>query len=191
MQIEMMFGTSNKVININGLQNRSLDDKFSLQAEVNKVNCIEFLTLENPKCTEMVEQFSYLRGVTIEDEGEKPMLPIHLILGTNECSKIKTGTRIERPGEAVAEYTRLGRTIMSPGKELDLGNMFLTQTSAIDYQKLCKLDVLGLRNKPSGDQETVYEEFKEQLTSSSEGWYEKAYLGRETILPYPTTAQGA
>ena len=146
-RIEMMFGTSNKTINIYGLQVRSLDGKFSLQAEVNKVDRKELLTLENLKCTEMVEQFSYLRGVTIQDDREKPMLPIHLILGTNEYAKIKTETRprIRRPGESVAEYTRLGWTIMSPGKELDLGNMFLMQTSAIDYQELCKLDVLGLK----------------------------------------------
>ena len=109
-RIEMMFGTSNKAINIYGLQIRSLDGKFSLQAEVNKVDHKELLTLENPKCTEMVEQFSYLRGVTIQDDSEKPMLPIHLILGTNEYAKIKTGTRprIGRPGEPVAEYTMLG-----------------------------------------------------------------------------------
>ena len=75
-RIEMMFGTSNKAINIYGLQIRSLDGKFSLQAEVNKVDHKELLTLENPKCTEMVEQFSYLRGVTIQDDSEKPMLPM-------------------------------------------------------------------------------------------------------------------
>ena len=89
----------------------------------------------------------------MEDDDEKPMLPIHLVLGTNEYAKIKTGTRprIGRPGEPVAEYMRLGWTIMSPGKELDLGNMFLTQTSAIDYEELCKLDVLGLTEWRSGN----------------------------------------
>ena len=192
-RIEMMFGTSNKAINIYGLQIRSLDGKFSLQAEVNKVDRKELLTLENPKCTEMVEQFSYLRGVTIQDDSEKPLLPIHLILGTNEYAKIKTGTRprIGRPGEPVAEYTRLGWTIMSPGKELDLGNMFLTQTSAIDYQELCKLDVLGLKDKPNGDQETVYEEFKEQLTRSSEGWYETSLPWKGNHPPLPNNRTGS
>ena len=127
-RIEMMFGTSNKAINIYGLQIRSLDGKFSLQAEVNKVDRKELLTLENPKCTGgggfLFERCNHT------DDSEKPMLPIHLILGTNEYAKIKTGTRprIGRPGEPVAEYTRLGWTIMSPGKELDLGNKFLTQT---------------------------------------------------------------
>ena len=77
-RIEMMFGTTNKAINIYGLQIRSLDGKFSFQAEVNKVDRKELLTLENPKCTEMVEQFSYLRGVTIQDDSEKLMLPMAL-----------------------------------------------------------------------------------------------------------------
>ena len=54
--------------------------------------------------------------------------------------------------------------------ELDLSNMFSTQTSAIDYEELCKLDILGLKDNPSGVQETVYEESKEQLTKSPEGW---------------------
>ena len=48
--------------------------------------------------------------------------------------------------------------------------MFSTQTSAIDYEELCKLDILGLKDNPSGAQETVYEESKEQLTKSPEGW---------------------
>ena len=173
-RIEMMFGTSNKAIDIYGLQIRSVDGKFTLEAEVNKVDRKELLTLENPKCAEIVAQFSHLKGVTTNDNDEKAMLPVHLILGTNEYAKIKTGARprVGRSGEPVAEYTKFGWTILSPGTELDLSNMLLTQTSAIDYEELCKLDVLGLKDNPSGDQETVYEEFKEQLTRSSEGWYE-------------------
>lgn len=117
-RIDMIFGTSNKAINIYSLQIRSLHGKFSLQAEVNKVDRQKLLTLENPKCTEMMEQFSYLRGVTIKDNGQKPMLARNLILGTNECEEFKIGTRprIGRAGEPVAEYTRLGWTIISPRK---------------------------------------------------------------------------
>ena len=48
--------------------------------------------------------------------------------------------------------------------------MFSIQTSAIDHEELCKLDILGLKDNPSGVQETVYEESKEQLTKSLEGW---------------------
>ena len=137
-RIEMMFGTSNKAIDIYGLQIRSVDGKFTLEAEVNKVDRKELLTLENPKCAEIVAQFSHLKGVTTNDNDEKAMLPVHLILGTNEYAKIKTGARprVGRSGEPVAKYTKFGWTILSSGTELDLNKMFLTQTSAIDYEEL-------------------------------------------------------
>ena len=94
----------------------------------------------------------------MDDRDEKPELPVHIILGASEYEKIKTETipKIRRPGEPVAELTKFGGTIMSPGKEVDLSNMFLTQTAAADYEQLCKLDVLGLRDTPSGDQANVY-----------------------------------
>ena len=76
---------------------------------------------------------------------------------------------------------------MSPGKEVDLSNMFLTQTTTTDYEKLCKLDVLGLRDKASADQSDVYEEFKEQLIRSPKGWYETGLAGEETTLLCQTT----
>ena len=45
---------------------------------------------------------------------------------------------------------------MSPRKELDLGNWFLMQTSRIGCKGLCKLDVLELKDKPTGDKKIVY-----------------------------------
>ena len=69
--IEMMFGTSNKAVDIYGPQIRSVDGKFTLEAEVNKVDRKELLTLENPKCAEIVAQFSHLKGVTTNDNDEK------------------------------------------------------------------------------------------------------------------------
>ena len=55
-----MFGTSNKAIDIYGLQIRSVDSKFILEAEVHEVDHKELPTLKNPKCTEIMAQFSYL-----------------------------------------------------------------------------------------------------------------------------------
>ena len=75
---------------------------------------------------------------------------------------------------------------MSPGMELDLGKMFLTQTSAIDYEELCKLDVLRLKDNPSGDQKTIYKEFKEQLTRSLAGWYKTCLPWKGNHPPQPT-----
>ena len=102
--------------------------------------------MENPRYKELVERYDHLKEVTMDDVDEKEELPVHLILGKNEYAQIKTETtpKIGKPGEPIAELTRLGWTIMSPGSESDLTNMFLTQTSAADYEALCRLDVLGL-----------------------------------------------
>ena len=191
--IEMMFGTSNKVIDIYGLQTRSIDGKLTVEAEVNKVDRKELSTWENPKCAEILVQFSHLKGVTTSDNNEKAMLPVLLILGTIEFAKIKTCARqrVGHWGEPVAEYTKFGWTILLPGPELNLTNMFLTQTSAIDYEELCKLDVLGLKDNLSGDQKTVYEEFKEQLTRSSEGWYETSLPWKGNHPPLPNNHPGS
>jgi hypothetical protein len=54
---------------------------------------------------------------------------------------------------------------MSPGEEIDVNEMFLTQTSSADYESLCRLDVLGLQDSPTGDQGEIYKEFQEQSGS--------------------------
>ena len=63
--------------------------------------------------------------------------------------------------------------------------MFLTQASPVDYEALCRLDVLGLEDRPVGDQCLVYEEFKEQLERSHEGWYETSLLWKDNHPPLP------
>ena len=44
----------------------------------------------------------------------------------------------------------------------------------MDYDELCKLDVLGLGDTLQYDQGEVYREFREQLSRSEMGWYEVA-----------------
>ncbi|XP_046841821.1 uncharacterized protein LOC124435934 [Xenia sp. Carnegie-2017] len=88
--------------------------------------------------------------------------------------RIKTSEKpcVGKVGEPVAEKTKFGWTILAQGKELDYAVMFLSQTSQSDYEELCRLDVLGLADKPENDQHEVYAEFQEQLVRSEEGWYE-------------------
>jgi hypothetical protein len=54
---------------------------------------------------------------------------------------------------------------MSPGEEIDVNEMFLTQTSSADYESPCRLDVLGLQDCPTGDQGEIYKEFQEKSGS--------------------------
>ena len=142
--------------------------------EVTKVDRGSLLSLENPKYSaEAIQKYPHLTGIQMTDRDDKPELPVHIILGVSDYAKIRTETRpkIGSPGEPVAELTKFGWTIMSPGKEAGISSMLLTQTAAADYEQLCKLDVLGIQDTAIGDQTDVYEEFKEQLTRSAEGWY--------------------
>ena len=90
--------------------------------------------------------------------------------------------------QSVAEKTRFGWTIMTSGAEVvDVGKIFLTQTS----DELCRLDVLGLEDSPTGDQETVYAEFREQLKRSNEGWYETGFPWKGNHPPLPSNEKGS
>ena len=55
----------------------------------------------------------------MDDEDTKSELPIHLILGASEYSRIKTDSkpRIGKLGEPFAELTTLRWTMVSAGKE--------------------------------------------------------------------------
>ena len=80
---------------------------------------------------------------------------------------------------------------MSPGSESDLTHMFLTQTSAADYEALCRLDVFGLQDHPVGNEDLVFEELKEHLTRNLEGWYETGLLWKGNHPPLPNNKHGS
>ena len=188
-RIEMMIGATTKRVEIYSLQISSVKGDFKLEAEVTKVDRKELLTVRNPKYNEMIRRYGHLQGVVMEDTDNRDELPVHVILGASEYTKIKTASnqKVGRIGEPVAEKTRFGWTIMTSGAE-DVGvgtKIFLTQTSVTDYDELCRLDVLGLEDSPTGDQETVYAEFREQLKRSDEGWYETGlpWKGNHPSLP--------
>ena len=69
--------------------------------------------------------------------------------------------------------------------------MFFTQTSHVDYDNLCKLDVLGLADSSTGDQAEVYTEFKEQLTQDAERWYKTGLPWRGNHPPLPNNEVGS
>ena len=183
-RIEVMMQATNREIEIHVVI-ESLSENFQLKTEVTKVNRSVLLNLENPGYKDMVAKYDHLKGVTI-DEGTSCTSLIIL-------AQIRTETtpKIGKPGEPTAELTRLGWSIMSPGSEPNLTNMFMTQTSAVDYEALCRLDVPGLQDQPAGDQDLVYEEFKEQLVRSPEGWYETGLLWKGNHPPLPHNQHGS
>ena len=130
----------------------------------------------------------------IDDTDIEPELPIHVILGASKYAKIKTNSapRVGEPGEPIAEFTSFGWTIMSPGAETNLSSVYLTRSSSSDYEQLCSLDdVLGLEDRPAGDQQVVYSEFQEQLVRHPEGWYETGLLWKAGHPPLPNNQKGS
>ena len=127
----------------------------------------------------------------MNDNDRKSKLPIHLTLGASDyvCIKTNQPARVGKIGEPVAELTKFGWTIIAKGQEIDYTALLLAQTNQTDYEQLCRLDVLGLEDRPENDQETVYAEFREQLVQSQEGLYETGlpWKGNHPTLPSPTT----
>ena len=192
-QIEMMLGAVTKQVEIFKVQVSSTSGDFCLNTEVTKVDKHQLLSLENPRYEQCLAKYAHLEGIEMEDQDSKDILPVHLILGASDYAKIKTETapRVGALGEPIGEKTKVGWTIMSPGKEVDLSPMFFTQTSYVGYDELCKLDVLGLAYAPIGDQAEVYSEFKEQLTQDAEGRYATGLPWKGNHLPLPSNQVGS
>ena len=95
------------------------DDNNKIEVDVIRVDRGNFLTIANPQYQRLIDSYNHLKGVTMEDKDSKP-----LILGAPPVpyTTIKTteSPRVGLPGEPVAEKTRLGWTIMSPGKEFEI-----------------------------------------------------------------------
>lgn len=192
-QIEMMMGVVTKPVEIFKVQISSLKGDFLLETDVTLVNKKQLLSLENPHYQQVLERYDHLKRVKMDDMDTKEFLPVHLILGVCYYTKIKTETAplIGAANEPIAEKTKFGWTIISSGKEVDLSPMFLTQTSTVDYDNLCRLDVLGLADCATGDQEEVYSEFKEQLRRDEEGWYETSLPWKGNHPPLPSNEAGS
>ena len=68
---------------------------------------------------------------------------------------------------------------------------FTLSVNVANYEALCRLDVLDLQDHPVGDQDPVFQEFKEQLTRNPEGWYETGLLWKGNHPPLPDNKHGS
>ena len=192
-QIQTIVGTDTKRTETYNVQVSDTKGNYTIPLSANRIDRAELLCVENPNYREMIGKYRHLKGVDIEDTDTKSLLPVHVILGVSDYAKIKTSTsqRTGSIGEPVAEFTLFGWTIMSPGTEQNLDSMFLAQTTSTSYEELCRMDVLGLEDKPNGDQSVVYEEFIEQLSRSPEGWYETGLPWKGDHPPLPSNKSGS
>ena len=73
--------------------------------------------------------------------------------------KTKERPRVSLPGEPLAELTKLGWIIVSPGQVTGVTNMLFSKTSLHDYEKICSLDCQGIEERRD-DINYVYEKLK-------------------------------
>ena len=120
-KIEMMLGASSQVMEVYRVKLNSVKGNFEMEAEVTKVE-EPHLMIDNSRYKEL------LKGVTMDENDGRPCLPVHIILGNSECPRISTTEpqRVGREWDPVVSYTKLGWTIISPGKEIDTISMLLT-----------------------------------------------------------------
>ena len=192
-RIDMLLSSRQARLEVYDLELKSVDHQFSLSVKATKVNKTELLSIENPNYHVLIERYAHLNGVKVHNYDTKASLPVHFVLGSWEYARIKTETkpRIGKENDPIAELTKFGWFLMSSGKEFDKNTMLLTQTSQSDYENLCRLDLLGLRDVTDHDQSIVFDEFKERLTRSPEGWYETTLPWKANHPPLPSNKDGS
>ena len=90
----MMCSTTQKIEQYDmKISNTCTRGKFEMKTTVSKVDKGVLLSIPNPQYNDKIKMFLHLAGVTMDDEDTKPELPIHLILGASEYSRIKTQTK--------------------------------------------------------------------------------------------------
>ena len=87
--IKTIIGLVTKRIETYDVNNGDTQGRFTLPVCATKIEQRELLSLENPNYPEMLKRYSHLKGVQMEETDTKKILPIHVILGANEYTKIK------------------------------------------------------------------------------------------------------
>lgn len=179
-KIEMIMTSISQNIEMYQVLISSVKGKFRLPTTLSKVDKAVLLTVPNPRYADIISQHQHLKEVMMDDEGTKQELPIHVILGASEYARLKTSSvpKIGNPGEPIAELTSFGWTIMSPGAETNLSSMYLTRSSSTDYEELCSLDVLGLEDKPAGNQQISTANSKSSSCVIQRGGMKRAFYGK-------------
>ena len=106
----MLYTANSSKLSIYNVTSKNLEDKFEFTAEMNAVNKNVLLNVSNPDYGAMLTKYLHLTGIKMNENQEKATLPIHIIFGASDFTKIKTQekNRIEQIGDPVAELTKLG-----------------------------------------------------------------------------------
>ena len=176
-----MLYTTNSKSSICNVTIKNLEDEFEFSTEVNAVDKDVLLNVPYPDYGTMLTKYPHLTGIKMNENQTKVTLPIHVILGASDFTKIKAQ---ERP--------RI-RQIGDPVKESSYSNVLLRTAAINTYEELCSLDVVGLSDTQhlSKPDDVVLEKFKSQLTQNENGCCETNLIWKEDKANSKTTKLGA
>ena len=80
-RVEMLFGTSTKLVEFYNLRLKDINNKFHIETELTRVERSDLLTLDRPKYKEIIANYSHLDGIIMQDEDEKERLPVQSNFG--------------------------------------------------------------------------------------------------------------
>ncbi|XP_070537520.1 uncharacterized protein [Ptychodera flava] len=192
--IEQMYGTVRKIVEVYSITLQSLAvDGFSFNVECVNAEKGILTHLPNPDIPALKKQHRRLSRLHFsEEETTDVSMPVHIILGVADYQRIRTteplvlGTHPDKdPG---AEFTMLGWTISGrqSGRESQTEKQFFLRSSQEEFEKLCSLDVLGIKDADIKESAAIHEEFKKQLTRAESGYYETKLPWKEDHVPLPT-----
>ena len=89
---------------------RDINQEFKIRIEIRKLEKDVLLELPNSNYPKIKNSYNHQKDITINDTDTKTELPIHVILGVGDYTKIKTQEedRLGQPGEPIAELQSLG-----------------------------------------------------------------------------------
>lgn len=112
----------------------SLPGDFVLDVNITKIEKGQLLSLENPQYNDMLQKYSHLQGVHMDNDERKYLLPIHIILGANDYAKIRLSASVlvGQDGDPVVQHTKFGWPLCL----LEQLKKCLTVNSTTDYDNL-------------------------------------------------------
>ena len=149
-------GSATISISVYSVEIRDSDHEFKYQTEINKLEKSVLLELPNPEYQNLQNSHQHLKDIKVNDHNRKRELSVHVI-GLNDHTRIKTQDRL-RVGlleEPIAELKKLGWVILWPGKENTSTNTVFTKASLYDYENLCSLECLSIKENHEKNNEFV------------------------------------
>jgi len=189
----MMFSNKTIEVEVYKMQLASLDGSFNMEIDVTKAYKPQLLELGNPRYGKLIAEHPHLAGIVMDDDDDKDQLPIHLVLGAGDLARLKTETvpKVGGINDPVAELTKLGWVIYSPGSSDEIDVTMLTKTVSSDFERLCQIAVLGITDSTSTENDNVYEDFQQQLAHCDDGHYKMNLMWKPGCTDLPRNETGS